>query len=280
MKATDSKKLPLALHTPPTIFSLRHIPSWLFLALAAGSVNAGAYMACQRFVTHITGLTTQIGMDAGLWSLMAEYGVVVLCFIGGAMASVLALEGRHERGKKPLHALPLVVVSLMLVLVAWLGRAGAFGPFGATVEQPTDFLLLSLLSFAMGLQNASVATATGLAVRTTHLTGPATDLGVNLANAYFARGEARQKALQIAGLRGGKIIAFALGAAVMVPAARASGYLAFLLPGMLVLTSAALSFIPGISVELPATRQPRADADLESDSGKQNVFPAVPMRLP
>lgn len=261
MKARGSQTLPLALHTPPTIFSIRHMPSWLLLALAAGSVNAGAYMACQSFVTHITGLTTEIGMHAGQWRLMAEYGVVVLCFIGGAMASVLALEGRHERGKRPLHALPLFIVSLVLVLVASLGRAGVFGPFGATVEQPEDFLLLALLSFAMGLQNASVATSTGHAVRTTHLTGPATDLGVNLANAFFAQGEARQKALRIAGLRGGKIVAFSLGAAIMVPAVRESGYLAFVLPGMLVFGSALSSFVPGLSVELPAPQQVGADAE-------------------
>lgn len=239
----------VALHTPPTIFSMRHVPSWLLLALAGGAVNAGAFMACQRFVTHVTGLTTQLGMDIGLWSLMAEYGVVVLCFIAGAGASVLALEGRHQRGKQPLHALPLVLVSFVLAGVAVTGHAGAFGPFGASVEQPTDFLLLSLLSFAMGLQNATVATSTGMAIRTTHMTGPATDLGVHLATSFFTEGEARRNALRGAALRGGKIIAFATGGALMVPVVHAGGYLAFLFPGMIIVAATALSFIPGFSVE-------------------------------
>ena len=246
----------VALHTPPTIFSMRHAPSWLLLALAAGSVNAGAFLACQRFVTHITGLTTQLGIDAGMWALMAEYGLVVLCFIAGAMASVLVLQGRHQRGKQPLHAAPLIFVSLMLAGVAIAGRVGLFGPFGTSVEQPKDFVLLSLLSFAMGLQNATVSTATGLAVRTTHMTGPATELGVQLASSFFSRGEARRMALQGAMLRGGKIIAFASGAALMVPAVRVGGYLAFLIPGAFVLTATVLSFIPGLSVEPPSSRQP------------------------
>lgn len=245
----------VALHTPPSIFSMRHVPSWLLLALAAGSVNAGAYMACQRFVTHVTGLATQFGMDVGLWRLMAEYGVVVLCFIAGAMASVLALQGRHQRGKQPLHALPLVIVSLMLVGVALAGQSGLFGRFGASVEQPTDFLLLSVLSFAMGLQNATVATSTGMAIRTTHMTGPATDLGVHLATAWFTDGESRRSALRGAALRGGKIIAFVTGAAIMVPLAHASGYLAFLIPGTTILAATALSFLPGISVEMPPAAQ-------------------------
>jgi uncharacterized membrane protein YoaK (UPF0700 family) len=246
----------VALHSPPTIFSVRHVPSWLLLAMAAGSVNAGAFMACQRFVTHVTGLTTQLGMDAGLLRLMAEYGVVVLCFIAGAMASVLFLQGRAERGKQPLHALPLVLVSLVLAGVALAGNAGVFGVFGATVEQPSDFLLLSLLSFAMGLQNATVATSTGLAVRTTHMTGPASDLGVHLGTAYFTRGEARRSALRGAALRAGKITAFASGAAMMVPIVHASGYLAFLIPGTIILTATALSFVPGLSVELRPTPEP------------------------
>jgi uncharacterized membrane protein YoaK (UPF0700 family) len=196
-------------------------------------------------------------MDAGLWSLMAEYGVVVLCFIAGAMASVLFLQGRNERGKQPLHAVPLVVVSLMLAGVALAGNAGAFGEFGASVEQPSDFLFLSLLSFAMGLQNASVASITGLAVRTTHMTGPASDLGVHLATAYYANGEARRSSLRGAALRAGKIAAFATGAALMIPAVRAGGYLAFLIPGVIIFVANALSFIPGISVEMrPADMRP------------------------
>ncbi|MDI1449878.1 YoaK family protein [Polyangium sp. 6x1] len=251
----------VALHTSSTIFSMRHVPSWILLALAAGSVNAGAFLACQRFVTHITGLTTQLGIDAGLWELMAEYGVVVLCFIAGAASSVLALQGRRQRGKQPLHAAPLLFVSLMLAGVAVAGHAGLFGPFGASVEEPSDFLLLSLLSFAMGLQNATVSTATGLAVRTTHVTGPATDLGVQLASSFFTLGEARRTALQGAMLRAGKIIAFALGAALMVPAVRAAGYLAFLIPGAFILTATVLSFIPGLSVEAPPSREPSLSRD-------------------
>ncbi|MDC3962349.1 YoaK family protein [Polyangium jinanense] len=246
----------VALHTPPTIFSMRHAPSWVLLALAAGSVNAGAFLACQRFVTHVTGLTTQLGIDAGLWGLMAEYGLVVLCFIAGAMSSVIVLQRRHQRGKPPLHAAPLIFVSTMLAGVAISGHAGLFGQFGTSVEQPRDFLLLSLLSFAMGLQNATVSTATGGAVRTTHMTGPATELGVQLASSFAMDGEARRTALQGAMLRGSKIIAFASGAALMVPAVRAGGYLAFLIPGAFIMTATVLSFIPGMSVDTPSTREP------------------------
>lgn len=234
----------LALHTPKTIYSLRHGPTWVLLAFAAGSVNAAAFLACQRYVTHVSGTATRLGLDAGLWRLMGDYAIVLACFLMGAMASVLAIDGRKHRGKTPLYALPLLVVAAILAVVAVTGSLGVFGPFGQTVEQPSDFALLSLLSFAMGLQNATVATATGMAVRTTHMTGPATDLGISLATLLFATGDARRTALHGALLRGGKLLAFILGAVATIPAVRAGGYLTFLLPAVLVTASAALSFVP------------------------------------
>lgn len=234
----------VALHSPSTIFSPRHVPSWLLLAFGAGSVNAGAFLACERFVTHVTGTVTRLGLDAGLWTLMLDYGIVLGCFVAGAMASVLALDARFHRGKAPLHALPLGIVATMLVGVALAGRLGAFGAFGQTVETAGAFALLSLLGFAMGLQNAAVASTTGLAIRTTHMTGPASDLGVHLATAYFTSGEARRAALRMAALRGGKILAFTLGAVAMVPLARAAQYGAFLVPAAAIVLAALLSFHP------------------------------------
>jgi uncharacterized membrane protein YoaK (UPF0700 family) len=236
-----------ALHKPDAIFSLRHAPSWLLLTMAAGAVNAGAFLACRRFVTHVTGTVTLLGMDSDNWHLMLDYAVVFACFIAGAMTSVLAIDGRYHRGLTPLYALPLVVVTGLLSLVAALGSAGLFGRFGGSVESLPDFAMLSLLSFAMGLQNAAVSTSTGAVVRTTHLTGPATDLGVFLATCFFTAGEERRRAFQRALLRFGKVVGFAIGAALMVPAARHLGYGAFFVPALLVLGATARSFLPASS---------------------------------
>lgn len=247
-----------ALHTPSTIYSVRHLPSWMLLAFAAGGVNAGAFLACARYVTHVTGTATRIGVDASSPILLVDYAIVLLCFLAGAMASVLALQGRRARGKEPLWALPLGIVAVVLVLVSFLGRLDVFGPFGSTVETAGDFFLLSILAFAMGLQNAAVSTSTGLAIRTTHMTGPTSDLGVHLATAWFEQGEARRLALRGAALRGGKLLAFIAGAASMIPLAAKLQYLCFTIPAVLVLVAAGLSFVPAWS---PADlTQPRRDA--------------------
>lgn len=244
----------LALHHLPSVLSFRHAPSWILLAMAAGCVNAGAFIACQRFVTHVTGTITHLGLNARHWDLALEYGGVFLCFVLGAMTSVLAIDGRFHRGRRPLHALPLLGVVLLLAGVAVAGAAGLFGPFGSTVEEPADFELLALLSFIMGLQNAAVATSTGQVVRTTHLTGPATDLGIHLATSFFTTGERRQTALRHALLRGSKVLGFCTGVMCMLPVARSAGFWAFLLPAGLVLSATALSFVPSWSVLPVASR--------------------------
>jgi uncharacterized membrane protein YoaK (UPF0700 family) len=246
----------VALHTPNTIYSARHMPSWMLLAFAAGSVNAGALLACQRYVTHVTGTATRIGVDAGTPPLLIDYVIVLVCFLVGAMTSVLALQGRRARGKEPLWALPLVIVAGVLLVAAVIGATGAFGPFGSTVETAGDFFLLSILSFAMGLQNATVATSTGLAIRTTHMTGPTSDLGVHLATAFFEQGEARRAALRGAALRAGKLASFILGGAAMIPLAARMQYLSFVVPAVVVLVAAGLSFVPSWSPSDIGRREP------------------------
>lgn len=234
----------LALHGTQRIFSLRHAPSWFLLSFSAGAVNVVAFLACARFVTHVTGTVTHMGMDGSSMALAADYALVLACFVVGAMCSVLAIDARHYRGKRPLYALPLVVVTGTLVVVATLGRLGLFGEFGGEPEESGDFALLSLLAFAMGLQNAAVATSTGQTVRTTHLTGPATDLGLHLGTMLYAKGEALRAARRGAWLRGGKVLSFAVGAFAGVPLAASLGYGAFLVPAATVLFATALSFVP------------------------------------
>lgn len=240
-----------ALHAPEAVFSLRHLPSWLLLAFSAGAVNVIAYIACSRFVTHVTGTVSSIGMDASTVSLALDYTAVLCCFIIGAMSASALLDGRHYQKKRPLFALPLLLVSAILVSIGVAGMFGAFGAFGGSVEGPRDFAFLSILAFAMGLQNAAVATSTGALVRTTHMTGPATDLGVHLTTALYTEGEARSTALRHAGLRFGKITAFASGGVAGAALAHSSGYASFFVPAGVVALATALSFV-GIPVATPA----------------------------
>lgn len=234
----------LTLYKPESIFSPRHAPSWLMFTFAAGAVNASALLACQAFVTHVTGTVTRLGIEVVHLMPFLEFALVLLCFIAGAMVSGLLINGRAHVGKRPLFGVPLWLAFSVVLFTAIGGHFGLLGHFGGEVTKPADFVLLSLLSFSMGLQNAAIATSTGLLVRTTHLTGPATDLGIHLVELFYVQGEALALARRHAALRAGKIFAFAAGAAVAVPIAYRVEFLVFLLPATMMFAAILLSFLP------------------------------------
>lgn len=214
------------------VHARRQFPIWILLALSAGAVNAVALSACQRFVTHVTGTITLVGVDHLQPALVVEYAAVLICFVLGAMTSVVLIDGRRLRHREPWPTAPLAIVGLILAATAVAGQLDVFGPFGRTIETPGDFVLLSVLGFAMGLQNASVATTTGMIVRTTHMTGPVTDFAIALATSFVRDGESVvvAAARQSAWIRGWKIAAFVLGAFLGAVCARYFEYSAFLVP--------------------------------------------------
>jgi uncharacterized membrane protein YoaK (UPF0700 family) len=242
------------LHKPESVFSYRHLPSWLMLCFAAGAVNGTALLACERFVTHVTGSVTRLGVEMMHFTIMVDFALVVVCFILGAMMAGLLINGRIHRGKPPLFAVPLWLTSGTTACVAIAGQLRWLGPFGGAVDESGDFVFLCALSFAMGLQNAAVATSTGALVRTTHLTGPTTDLGIHLAELCFIKGPAREVVKQHATLRTGKLLMFALGAAVAVPLSHDLGFLTLLIPAAIVAAASRLSFTPSSSCASQSAR--------------------------
>src|SRR5688572_17944437 len=143
--------LMLTLHKPDSVFSLRHVPSWLMLCFAAGAVNATSMLACSRYVTHVTGTVTRIGAEVAHLRLMLDFALVLAFFIAGAFSAGLLLHGSFYSGKRPPFALPLWAAAGIVALVALMGHAGWLGAFGGEVDELGDFLHLCALGYAMGL---------------------------------------------------------------------------------------------------------------------------------
>lgn len=246
MSTPDPSRVQVALHTPDTIYAPRHIPSWLLLSAAAGFVNGFAFLECQQFVTHVTGTATRLGLEWPRAGVAGEYAAVLVSFVGGAAAAVAVIQARARRAKADRWAAPLFAVAALLAGVGVAGQAGLFGRFGGVLTtDPQPVLLLSLLAFAAGAQNAAVASTTGMSVRTTHFTGPMTDVGMLLGAAALCSGAERGTLLRGALLRTGMLAAFAAGAGFALPVAGAIRYLALLVPAGFVAIAGALSFIPG-----------------------------------
>lgn len=233
------------LHTASEALTLRHAPSWMALALAAGAVNGGTFMTCERFIASMTSTLSRIGLNAMTgWAAIGEYVALLASFIVGSMLSVLPIQARVIRGKRPWNALPLAIVASTLVVSALAGHAGWRGELGTRSATASEFALLCSLALSMGLMNATVTTSTELSLRATHMTGQASDFGVHLAVAWASRGSERQRALRLSAVRGGKLVFFSLGALIMVPVVQRWGYLGFLLPAALIVVAMLRSFLP------------------------------------
>jgi uncharacterized membrane protein YoaK (UPF0700 family) len=134
--------------------------------------------------------------------------------------------------KRPRYYVTFGVMFGILVSVAVGGHVGAFGAFGEPVGQVHDYVLLVLLCLVCGIQNGTITTVSRAIVRTTHLTGITTDLGIGIVR-YFYRNKLAEKAPDehLANLmRIGIILFFGLGSVAGSAAFRNLGHAGFFLP--------------------------------------------------
>ncbi len=175
------------------------------LSFVAGIVNTTSLMALGRLTTNVTGHFAYISDEAvthhggGAWI----YAAYVFSFLAGAFFSGLLIELLLRTDSKFSNALPVLVEIVLLILIATLapGRLDLY----------RDIWACGLL-FAMGLQNALVTRISNAVVRTTHLTGLFTDLGIELSQLFFYRRKEQQQRLSsIIVLRASIIVSFLVG---------------------------------------------------------------------
>jgi uncharacterized membrane protein YoaK (UPF0700 family) len=217
----------------------RYYVTWWALAFLSGAVNVGGLIACHRTVTHVTGFVTQFGKEFGEGQAAAALGIlsVPLFFLLGAMISALLVDRRKHLNKRPRYAVAMWLVFLCLLVAWWGGVFGFFGVFGEPFRHVRDYVLLAVLCLASGIQNAVITSASGAVVRTTHLTGITTDLGVGLVRVIFpSPDEGRQRAERKSNrMRVGIIAGFLLGSAAGAVVFPRWGYHGFALPAAVAL---------------------------------------------
>ncbi len=204
------------------------------LSFLAGSVNAGGFMASGRFVTHVTGFATLFGVDlvGGHWWAAIGTMSVPLYFLLGSMISGYFIDRRIHHGQKPAYALVMGLVFCCLLFVALGGHLKYFGLFGKEANIRQDYFFLILLCGASGIQNAAITTFSGAVVRTTHLTGITTDLGIGIVRVFSARKDAQKHVHETRAnwLRLITILAFMLGSVIGAFSYLKLHYLGFLIP--------------------------------------------------
>jgi uncharacterized membrane protein YoaK (UPF0700 family) len=144
----------------------------------AGAINASGFFAVGTYTSHVTGTVARVGdeLASGNYLLALRCAAFLLFFLGGAMTSTfLVLHGKRIGG--PPYWRPLLLECALLFVFATV-NVGA--EHGAHVN---SFEMTSLICFAMGVQNALVTKLSGARVRTTHMTGVTTDIGIEAARA-------------------------------------------------------------------------------------------------
>lgn len=214
---------------------------WFLLAFLSGCVNAGGFLACGRFVTHVTGFATLFGMHLAEDRWDAAIGIlsVPLYFLLGVMLSAYLIDRPFRRGQRPHYAMVMGLVALFLFLAGTLGHLNYFGSFGEAVRLKRDYFFLAMLCAASGLQNAAITTASGASVRTTHLTGLTTDLGIGLVRAFSLNKRSPEEQIQSqlewkwARFRIGTMLSYVFGSAIGAELFFHVGYLGFMLPAVI-----------------------------------------------
>jgi len=84
-----------------------------------------------------------------------------------------------------LYSAPLSLEAVLLLIF------GAIGAVGSRLDMPGGmlaFLTVALLCYVMGLQNALITKISNAEIRTTHVTGLVTDVGISIGRAIYQRG--------------------------------------------------------------------------------------------
>lgn len=154
----------------------------LLLAFNAGAINAGGFLVVHLYTSHMTGFVSMLADNLVLGNMVLVLGALgaLLAFISGAATTAILVNWARQHRLHGTYALPLLLVALLMLVFGLLGAM--------TLNWHTPFAVpatVLLLSFMMGLQNATISKMSSSEIRTTHMTGNATDLGIELGKLLY-----------------------------------------------------------------------------------------------
>ncbi len=158
------------------------------LSFVAGIVNVAGFLSVQRLTTNVTGhfaFFVDELFKLNWWQGLL-YFLYIFSFFLGSFVSNLMVELISRRNASYIYVIPALLESTLLFAV---------GLFGASLSAQAPNSLAFCLLFAMGLQNSLVTQISSSTVRTTHLTGLFTDLGIELSQLFFYKRKDQQKRL-------------------------------------------------------------------------------------
>jgi uncharacterized membrane protein YoaK (UPF0700 family) len=155
------------------------------LAFVAGATNAGGFLLVRQYTSHMSGIVSGMADDLAMGDialLLSGMGAL-LCFLFGAAGSAILINWGRRHHLHSEYAGPLVVEALLLL---------CFGMIGGNIAKHEWLFVpatVALLCFIMGLQNAIISKISRAEIRTTHVTGIITDIGIELGKLIYWNGD-------------------------------------------------------------------------------------------
>lgn len=164
------------------------------MAFLAGAINSGGFFAVARYTSHMSGEIARMAdmLVIGEMRLALSSFIFLLCFIGGAMhANWLIIWGKRNRFRAS-YGLPIWIEACYLLVFGLLGAA--LSRFSVSFFTPPTIMILC---FIMGMHNTVMTVLSNGVLRSTHMTGFATDIGIELSKALYRQHDPRAKELNI-----------------------------------------------------------------------------------
>lgn len=182
------------------------LPKWVevgafILALVAGCVNAVGLLSFEhQSVSHLSGTSTLLGasfLSESLQNVLHLLGILLSFLFGSTIAGFLLHGSTLKLGRH--YDTALFIEAAFLLITLWLLTTGSFyGHYFA--------------SAACGLQNALATTYSGAVIRTTHVTGIFTDLGIMIGEFFRGKKLDKRKAKLFITIISGFVLGGTLGA--------------------------------------------------------------------
>jgi uncharacterized membrane protein YoaK (UPF0700 family) len=228
-----------------------------YLALIGGFVNSAGFLLIGSFTSHVTGNVGRLANDLAAMELHAAAAALtmIVAFFGGAFAASMVIESDFFRKVPYAYSVALFCEGLLLVVFMLLSRL-------TTAEHPRiQDAEAAILCAAMGMQNSLVTRLSGAVVRTTHLTGVVTDLGIEAARWFrwwrstlaervhvrlsFGHPSPEKPAIVKVALLGTIAGSFMVGAVAGALSVVQFHHAAMLIPGVAVFACAVYAFVNG-----------------------------------
>ncbi|MGW8123092.1 YoaK family protein [Roseivirga echinicomitans] len=158
----------------------------IVLSFVAGIVNLAGFLAVHQLTTNVTGHFALFINDILEFELGKSFVffLYILSFLFGSFISSMLIEWAMKTRKFNIFIIPTLLETITLMLVVVLTGL-------SVLISPNT--IACLLLFAMGVQNAFVTKISNAVVRTTHLTGLFTDLGIELSQLFYLKHIATRK---------------------------------------------------------------------------------------